>query len=84
MNADHRRVPESKCPKCGYTLDAVGQIENLIVDKPEPGDLTVCLKCLAVLVFDKNMKQRTATAEEMHENLSEIFAIRRAILESRR
>lgn len=51
------------CPKCGKTLDAA---TNVVRDAmPDPGDVTVCIGCAAVLQFGPEMKLSEAKIEEM-------------------
>ncbi len=51
------------CPKCRRELDAFSVFEA--GSRPEPGDLTVCLYCSALLEFDSSMALITATAESI-------------------
>lgn len=46
------RVPESVCPTCGERLDACRAIGRRI---PKEGDISLCINCSAILVFDKNL-----------------------------
>jgi hypothetical protein len=59
-------VAEDSCPKCGAHLDAampVGKEEDTA--RPAPGDYSVCITCGALLVFEKNMRVRELSLEEM-------------------
>jgi hypothetical protein len=40
------------CPSCGHEFDSVSRESD---EKPEPGDYSVCLYCLAVLEFDADL-----------------------------
>lgn len=51
----HIRLKPQLCPNCGYTLDAVGTIDGK-VHMPKRGDCTVCLNCVSVLIFDRDLK----------------------------
>jgi hypothetical protein len=62
---DVRLIGERHCPKCGYTFTAVGTGDGRPASDPTPGDFTVCMKCIAVLVFDSSMALRELTTEEL-------------------
>jgi hypothetical protein len=58
-------LPESRCLHCGTTLNAVTSIEP---DKrPEPGDITVCLRCGHIMAFATDLTLRALTDEEMYK-----------------
>jgi hypothetical protein len=48
-----KRTAPSACPHCGKLLDAVTSEQP---EPPEPGDVTVCLGCATVLLFDEGMQ----------------------------
>lgn len=50
------RVPTCRCPYCDTLLDAATPAEGDAV--PEPGDLSVCIKCASPLVFDGHLRLR--------------------------
>ena len=50
------------CPKCGATLDAASGISG--ARHPKPGDMSICLYCAVVLVYEDAMTSRLMTAEE--------------------
>lgn len=58
------RVPKSHCLNCGYELDAATCMEE---GKPpaRPGDLSICLQCGWLSVFDKKLRLRAPNADEM-------------------
>jgi len=58
------KLEKDYCPVCLYTLDAASGFDN---NRPEPGDITVCLNCAFILVFKKNMKVRKATNKDLSE-----------------
>jgi hypothetical protein len=39
------------CPTCGAPIDAARQVKGL--GAPSPGDLTMCFRCAALLMFDE-------------------------------
>lgn len=58
---DHR-LPHHECPSCEMALDAATDAYGEAT--PEPGDLTVCIYCAAILVFTDTMGLRLPTDEE--------------------
>lgn len=46
------RTPESACPHCGKKLDAATSPD---LASPDPGDITICLGCTAILKFDEKL-----------------------------
>lgn len=57
-----------KCPVCGTVNDAVMVVNDLAsVIMPKPGDLSVCVYCEAIGVFQEDGTVRVATAEECDE-----------------
>lgn len=56
------RVPISKCPNCGESLDAASNISN--ENTPDPGDLSICL-CGHLLVFADDLTLRDLNDAEM-------------------
>jgi len=61
------RVPLAICPRCGYILDAATATEFNPEASPEPGDVTICVKCRSVLIFDAKLIPRKPTHEELGE-----------------
>src|SRR4051812_16227606 len=53
MSFTSTRVAPSPCPNCGHVLDAATSESAL---PPEPGDITVCVGCSTILVFEDGMK----------------------------
>lgn len=51
---DNNYRKANNCPYCNSFLDAAMQLENE-EEKPEPGCLSVCIKCAKVSVFDDDM-----------------------------
>lgn len=48
-----QRIEESACPKCGLKLDAVTPVHGW--EPVQPGDLSVCVQCAAVVRFDHTL-----------------------------
>ena len=57
------RLSAQFCPVCFHAIDAASSFSH--EQAPEPGDLTVCLYCSAVLEIDKRMRQRRASPEAL-------------------
>jgi hypothetical protein len=49
------KLPESKCPTCGYVMDSATCIEKKAY-RPKPGDLSICLKCGEILIFKADLR----------------------------
>jgi len=58
---DHRTEP-TRCPYCGHTLDCASSEQG--GDKPEPGDVSICLGCAGLLVFGDDGRTRKPTGSE--------------------
>lgn len=82
---DIARVPESRCLDCGKTLDALGTGDKALAARPEPGDVTVCIRCGAVMKLDEKLRLRGLTDAEMdelvnsRETMQELAKVVRAI-----
>lgn len=63
------RAPQP-CPRCGYRLDADAPPANARYEKPSPGDLSMCLRCSAVLTFAPDLHLRLLTAHEWDNSLT--------------
>jgi hypothetical protein len=57
------RISPRLCPHCGYHFDAVGTADGS-VGTPVEGDITVCLNCAEVLVFETVDRLRKLTSDE--------------------
>ena len=73
------RIATTRCPTCGYTFDAVGDLTE-DSPPPSPGDLTVCMRCTAALVFTEYGGVRLATRAEIAEEQASVDDMRRHIL----
>jgi hypothetical protein len=55
-------IPDAKCSACGYKMDrstaAFGEAQ------PNEGDLSMCLNCGHVSIFDKQLRLRQPTPGE--------------------
>ena len=57
------RTPETRCPGCGYPLDAASGLSPDDA-RPTPGDYTVCAECARVLIFNAELIPRDLTPAE--------------------
>lgn len=58
-------IPKQACPYCGYEFDTSASV--YCSASPKPGDISICLNCAKVAVFDKDLTQRLPTAEEKEQ-----------------
>jgi hypothetical protein len=64
------RVPKCKCPSCGTELDAATDVLNRAAT-PNPGDITICLRCGLLMRFKDDMTLRQLTGKEMIEAMKD-------------
>ena len=69
---------DTECPRCTYELNSCAAInektENFVVEtKAKPNDTSICPRCRAILIFDKDMKLRLATYNQMEEILNDLI-----------
>ena len=57
----HTKLPECKCPYCQYNLSAASHHSDAL---PSVGDLSVCIECAQLLVFDDDLMLRIPTQKE--------------------
>jgi hypothetical protein len=65
------RTPECNCLHCGYTLDATGPTSNEEQSPLSPGDLVLCIRCGAVMMFADDLTVRGMSTEEMDKLCSD-------------
>ena len=53
------------CPRCGKEMDASLAITN--DHRPDPGDVSICLYCAGVSLYDDGLRLRLPTAAESLE-----------------
>jgi ribosomal protein L40E len=59
---DHH-IPVQHCLKCGYRMDMSSDMDQ--GHQPRPGDVSICMRCAALHVFDDNLIGRAPTGDEM-------------------
>jgi len=74
------RTPSWFCPYCGYLADSATDATGTHA-VPKPDDLSICINCAGVLMFDYDLNI-VAADEKLLDELSP--HIRRAIDEGRR
>lgn len=57
-----RRVPQSRCIRCGDKHDAASCVGE--EHGPGPGDITICITCGHVMVFTDDLALRELTSAE--------------------
>jgi hypothetical protein len=56
-------TPRGRCPACGEAIDRASHIEG--ESAPSPGDVSICIRCAAVNLFDDDLSPRVPTAAEL-------------------
>ena len=79
---DHNPVPLCACQNCGARLDCATSVK-FDGSAPVEGDITLCIKCGAAMIFKKDLSLRAATMKDLAQipaaMLSEINKARFAI-----
>lgn len=65
MSTTHR-TEKSKCPQCGYTLDAHDSMDPVDQRSPEKDDISICIKCASWNMFNEDLSLRTMTEEDIN------------------
>lgn len=60
-------LPQQLCLACGDVLQATSEVTTSKARMPEPGNLSICLRCGHVAIFDKDLKLRNPTPEEQRK-----------------
>lgn len=75
-------IPPHACPHCGTLLDMASSVPGE-VRRPQPDDLTFCIKCGELSQFDAELVPHKLSAEQMRAaqaaipNLSRMIAAMR-------
>jgi hypothetical protein len=56
---------ELKCPTCGNIMDRATCFHDSEAHPPKEGDISVCIKCADVMVFNKEGTMREATINDL-------------------
>jgi hypothetical protein len=65
LGKDHYLNNDAVCPGCGNKMDGASGIDHN--DKPDPGDIGVCIKCGLIVVYTEDLKLRIATPFDLAE-----------------
>lgn len=65
LGKDYYLGKELKCPLCGHPADGASGIDHN--DKPDPGDLAVCISCASPLIYTDNFELRQMTKQDWDE-----------------
>lgn len=84
---DGLRLPTDCCPECKTILDAITGLqkdglwkENII---PTPGDLSLCVRCGEILVFNPELRLRKATPKDLETLITEDITAFATLIKSR-
>ena len=69
-----------RCPACQLLLNGFRAADGTAL-APKPGDVTICLRCGSVLLYDDRLHVRFPTRKEMREVIADpqaLAAIERA------
>lgn len=58
------RHKSSYCPCCDHRLDASFEAKGQNID-PKPGDLSICIYCLAILEYQKDLTFKELLEEDL-------------------
>lgn len=57
------KVPIANCPNCGKKVDAAMSVNGK--RKPRWGDVSICIECHHISVYDNGLQLRNPTDDEM-------------------
>ena len=66
MSLDATFTPQNHCPKCGYRTDAASVARGQH-HRPNAGDISVCMNCGAITIFNDDLTLREPTGKELLE-----------------
>jgi hypothetical protein len=59
--------PEQKCPACQHAISWTTAANKPGSPTPKPGEVSICIFCTAILIFDEQLKLRLPTRDELAE-----------------
>lgn len=71
-------VPNARCPSCNTELDFAENVDG--GGAPEAGNISVCIQCAAVLVFNDDLSFRVPTDEDWQEIKSDLSCLRNLVI----
>ena len=75
---DDDYVREDSCPGCGHPLDS--QNDPINRSKASPGDMSICIYCHTLLVFNPDMKLQLGDESKLSRNDRKTLSVVRQIL----
>ena len=57
------KIKDSTCPECGHVADGATGAGNNTTAKP--GDVSLCIECACVAIFDEDLQRRKPTTDEI-------------------
>lgn len=67
LEDDIYRIPKQVCPYCARPLDATGPIPGSDNQAPAPGDVTLCLRCGGLAIYEADLTMRIPMISELLE-----------------
>ena len=64
MSTNFGVVKPCLCPQCGSHLNAASDVEGCNAT-PVPGDVSICLHCATVLIFNAQLSLRPAELDDL-------------------
>jgi hypothetical protein len=64
-NRLYERTPPSACLNCGKVMDAATGLEHK--ERPHEGAIAICINCSHIMSYDKDIKLRNLTDEEISD-----------------
>lgn len=75
-------MPKTRCLECGHDFDRASDV--IAKNKPTPGDVSLCIECANIAMFDDDLTLRSITEREIARLplliLSQMQAARAAVL----
>jgi DNA-directed RNA polymerase subunit RPC12/RpoP len=53
------------CPYCGHQVDSASSLTT--PTPPEPEDVSICIQCGSLMIYDQSMRLRRTTDDELKE-----------------
>lgn len=73
LDSNNHPLPLCRCVVCGTKLDSATR-PGPEEERPRPGDLSLCLKCGEIYVFNQDMTIRVPTVAELMQCGPEIHS----------
>lgn len=74
---------KTRCPECGHACDSAGSVTTPAA--PQPGDLSVCIRCATISQYDDQMSLARVPDEAIGDpEYANALELRAKVLELRR